>query len=121
MLNLCERLSTTVTAKKVTLILATIVMLQGLPAGNTEQAQGLTVGGRGLVHLPASGPVVYREAATPTLCLPCEDGSWWVRAPMSLCQAQQHFVLYQYTSRQSPTGYPAGSRFLPEQVAERML
>lgn len=39
MLNSCERLSATVTAKKVTLILSTIVLLQGLPAGNTEQAQ----------------------------------------------------------------------------------
>lgn len=36
MLNSCERLSTTVTAKKVTLILSTIVSLQGLPAGSTE-------------------------------------------------------------------------------------
>lgn len=46
MLILCERLSATVTAKKVTLILSTIVLLQGLPAGNIEQAQGTMVGGK---------------------------------------------------------------------------
>lgn len=40
MLNSCERLSATVTAKKVTLILSTIVLLQGLPAGSTEKARG---------------------------------------------------------------------------------
>lgn len=34
------------TAKKVTLILSTIVLLQGLPAGNKEQAQGATEGGK---------------------------------------------------------------------------
>lgn len=103
MLNSCERLSATVTAKKVTLILSTIVLLQGLPAGSTEQAQGVTAGGGWgwfLVHLPASAPAVCWEAATPTLCLPHEGSSWWVRAPISLCQSQQHFVLYQCTLMQ---------------------
>lgn len=75
MLNSCERLSATVTAKKVTLIPSTIVLLQGLPAGNTEQAQGVTERrrqgregregrrgeeGGGSVHLPASAPAVCR-------------------------------------------------------------
>lgn len=45
MLNSCERLSATVAAKKVTLILSAIVLLQGLPAGNTEQTPGETEGG----------------------------------------------------------------------------
>lgn len=39
MLNSCEKLSATVTAKKVTLILSAIVLPQGLPAGNAEQAR----------------------------------------------------------------------------------
>lgn len=106
MLNSCERLSATVAAKKVTLILSTIVLLQGPPAGNTEQAQGVMEGGGvgwGLVHLPASAPAVCREAATPTLCLPHEGSSWWLRASISLRQTQQHFILYQCTLMQSFT------------------
>lgn len=47
MLNSCERLSATVTAKKVTLILSAIVLLQGLPAGSTEKAQRGGGGGWG--------------------------------------------------------------------------
>lgn len=101
MLNSCERLSTTVTAKKVTLILSAIVLLQGLPAGNTEQAQGVTEGRGFSVHLPASAPAVCREDATPTLCLPYVGSSWWMRAAISLCQTQQHFVLHPYTLMQS--------------------
>lgn len=41
------------------------------------------------MHLLASGQAVCREAATPTLCLPHEGGSWWggmTRAPISLRQ-----------------------------------
>lgn len=126
MLILCERLSATVTAKKVTLILSTIVLLQGLPAGNTEQAQGTMVGGKeggDLFHLPASAPTVCREAATPTLCFPYEGSSWWVRTPISLCQTQQHFILYQYTLMQTlaVTGCPTGPTLLPIQVSEMLL
>lgn len=54
MFNSSDRLSTTVTAKKVTLIPSTIVLLQGPPAGNTEQPQGAVEGRRGSGHLPAS-------------------------------------------------------------------
>lgn len=95
MLNSCERLSATVTAKKVTLILSTIVLLQGPPAGNAEQAQGAIEreGRRGSIHLPASALAACREAATPTLCLPYEGSSWSVRTPISRSQTQ-HTLFY---------------------------
>lgn len=108
MLNSCDRLSATVTAKEVTLILSTIVLLQGLPAGSRDQAQGLKEGG--LVHLAVSAPTVCRAVATPTLCLPYEGSSCCVRSSISLCQIQ-HIILYQYTLMQplTVTGCPVST------------
>lgn len=104
MLNSCERLSATVTAKKVTLILSAIVSRQGQPAGSAEQALGRE-GRRGeLGSAPSSlGPGCLQGGChTHALsrCIKAAAGGM-VRARSSQRQTQQHSVFHHDTLMQS--------------------
>lgn len=104
MLNSCERLSATVTAKKVTLILSAIVSLQGQPAGSAEQASGRE-GRRGEVgSAPSSlGPGCLQGGChTHALSHRIKAAAGgMVRARSSRRQTRQHFVFYHDTLMQS--------------------